>query len=292
MQCIALSAAKSFGTNAFVPNTSPFADGEISVDFLGLDFSTSSSFLVVQSLFGSSNALLELLFTIDVLRRNSSSNIHLLLPYLSYARQDREISRYSPISAKVIADILSNQNIQTVSVVEIHSPQVQGFFNKPCFNISMQDIFLKHICESFSLQEIVICAADIGGAKSARKISEYLSVQSAIVEKTRSAPGVSQALSVIGDVSGKNCIIVDDIIDSAGTLCNAANILKQNGAKDIFAYATHGIFSGSALEKIENSELSKVFVSNTIPQKYSSKVQYIDVSENILNQVKARVLAF
>ena len=292
MQYIALSNAKSFGTNAFVPNTSLFADEEIYVDFLGLDFSASPSFLVVQSLFGSSNALLELLFTIDIIRRNSSSNIHLLLPYLSYARQDREISRYSPISAKVIADILSNQNIQTVSVVEIHSPQVQGFFNKPCFNISLQDIFLKHIRETFLLQDTIICAADIGGAKSARKISECLGVQSAIVEKTRSAPGVSQALSVIGDVFGKNCIIVDDIIDSAGTLCNAANILKQNGAKDIFAYAAHGIFSGSALEKIENSALSKVFVSNTLPQKYSNKIEYIDVYENVLNQVKTRVSSF
>ena len=246
----------------------------------------------MQSLFGCSSNILELFFAVDVISRNSSSPIHVLIPYLSYSRQDREISLYHPISSKVIANILSAQNISTISVVELHSPQIQCFFQKPCFNILLKNIFLEHIRTNFDIKNIVICAADIGAAKNTRAIAAELGVESAIVEKVRSAPGVSRAMSVVGDVKNKICIIIDDIIDSAGTLCNAADILKMHGANFIIAYAAHGIFSGNAVEKIKNSSLEKVFVSSTITSPQLNKIVSIDASSFMLSEVKKRVINF
>jgi ribose-phosphate pyrophosphokinase len=239
-----------FTSPTFFPNFSSFSDGEISLDFSGFDFS-NKPLTLVQSFFRSESSITQLMLAIDVVSRNTQALPHILLTYMSYTRQDREISQFSPISARVIANLISAQQIATVSIVDLHSPQIQGFFTKPCFNIGLEDFFLSHIISNFDTQNIVICAADIGGAKSARKISQKIGCESAIVEKIRPKAGVSQALSLIGSVSGKICIVVDDIIDSAGTLCNAADILMHHGASAVFAYATHGVFSGSAFDRIE-----------------------------------------
>lgn len=295
MQKIILSNARTFiGSHSredFLPSISKFADGEIALDFTSLDFS-AQSFLVVQSLFGSSDAILELLFAIDVISRNSSRPINILLPYLSYSRQDREISKTSPISAKVVADLLS-RNVTSVSIVDLHSPQLQGFFQKPCFNISLQDIFLADIQKSFDLSTSVIVSADIGGAKNAHQIATKLGIESAVVEKVRPKAGVSKALSIIGDIVGKTCILIDDIIDTAGTLCNAGDILHKNGAKSVIAYASHGLFSGDAIKKIEVSGISKVFVSNTVPvPDVSEKIIQFDVSKFVLEKTCEQLTHF
>lgn len=292
MCTVTLSGAHSFlSDRAFCPIRKSFSDGEISLDFSAIDFS-AKSFTIVQSLFGSSDFLLELLFAIEIISRNSSAPIHILLPYMAYSRQDREISKYHPISSKVIADVLSSQKVSTISVVDLHSPQIQCFFQKPCFNISLKDFFLNHIRSNFDITNVVICSADIGGAKAARLIADELGTESAIVEKVRSAPGVSKAMCVVGNVKGKVCIIIDDIIDSAGTLSNAANIIKSHGAVSVIAYATHGVFSGKAFENIANSTLEKVFVSNTIPSVSSSKIKSLDASDFILEGVKKRIQYF
>ncbi len=285
------SASASFPDGDTYPLRKLFSDGELFLDLSSLDFS-SRSFLLVQSFFGCPSNILELLFAIDVISRNTSTPVHILVPYLSYSRQDREISPHHPMSSKIIANILSSQNISTISVVDLHSPQIQCFFQKPCFNISLKSFFLEHIRTNFNIKDIVVCAADIGAAKNARNISEELGVESAIVEKIRSAPGISRAVSVVGDIKNKTCIIVDDIIDSAGTLCNAADILKTHGAKSIVAYATHGIFSGNAVEKIQNSALEQVFVSSTIPSPKANKITNINVSSFVLDSVKERLANF
>ncbi len=280
----------------FTPKVSRFSDGEISIDFSDFDFSARSKIAIVQSLFASESALVELLLAIDVVNRNTGILPNILLTYFSYARQDREISPQAPISAKVIADLISSQKIATISIVEPHSAQIQGFFNKPCFNISLEDFFVHHILQLFNASDIVICAADIGGAKSARKISEKIGCTSAIVEKVRPQAGVSFAMSLIGSVSGKICIIVDDIIDTAGTLCNAADMLMEHGAKSVIACASHGIFSGQAFERIEKSSMEAVFVSNTIFRGDSSagtvKIKPINVSKFVLNEFERRILNF
>jgi len=297
MEAIILSNARHLGfknsglASVSFANTTHFSDGELSVELNNTNFN-ANSFLVVQSLFGSSQSILELLFTIDAITRNTSKPIHLLIPYLSYSRQDRHITQTSPISAKVIADLLSPK-VQTISIANLHAPQIQGFFHKPCFDIPFEDFFISHIKQNFETSQTVIVSADIGGAKNARKIAQMLQVESAIVEKQRTQANVSQALSIVGEVKNKDCILIDDIIDTAGTLCNASQILHENGAKSITAYATHGIFSGKAFERIANSKITNIFVSNTIPlQESSAKITEIDCSHHIIQQTLHKLTAF
>ena len=293
MQYICLPNSRNFcqSFNTFEAKVSSFSDGETSVSLDGFDFS-SKNITVVQSLFGSNSTLIELILVLNTISRNTSVLPNLLITYFSYSRQDREISQTAPISALVIAQLISSQKIKSVSTVELHSPQVQGFFAKPCFNISLEDLFISHILQNFDVKNIVICAADIGGAKVARKISEKLGCVSAIVEKVRPEAGVSYAMSLVGSVDGRVCIIVDDIIDSAGTLCNASDMLMKNGAKSVVAYASHGIFSGKAFERIERSLISKVFVSNTIFKESIGKIQVIDSSGFVISKFEERVRNF
>lgn len=297
MEIILLSNARHLGfqnsesLNVSFCETKKFLDGELAIELSKTNFN-ASSFLVIQSFFGKSDSILELLFTLDVISRNTSKPTHLLIPYLAYSRQDRQITPTSPISAKVIANLIP-KTVQTVSVINLHAPQIQGFFHQPCFDINFEDIFIEHITKRFNTSEIVIVSADIGGAKNARKIAQKIGVESAIVEKQRTQANVSQALYVVGEVKNKHCILIDDIIDTAGTLCNAAQILHENGAKSVTAYATHGIFSGTAFEKIENSYITNIFVSNTIPLiGKSSKIFEIDCTKHLTQKILHKLTAF
>lgn len=293
MQYISLPNSRNFcqNLNTFEAKVSRFSDGETSLSLDGFDFS-SKNISIVQSLFSSNSALIELILLVDTISRNTSVLPNILLTYFSYARQDREISPTSPISALVIAQLISSQKIKSVTIVDLHAPQVQGFFRQPCFNISLEDFFISHISQNFDTQNIVICAADIGGAKTARKISEKIGCGSAIVEKVRPQAGISFAMSLVGDVKGKICILIDDIIDTAGTLCNASDMLMQNGANSVIAYASHGIFSGSAFEKIENSSISKIFVSNTIFEANVGKIHKLYASQFVISKFEERVANF
>ena len=301
MQYVILQNARGFvgeSFYAFTPQTSTFADGEVSVKLDGFDFNDKKPIVLVTSLFGSSNSLIELFFTIDVLSRNTSRPIHLLLTYFAYARQDREISPTAPISASVVAKMISSLPITTVSILDLHSPQIQGFFTKPCFNISIREYFVarqKEIMEKNPewLPNLIVVAPDVGAAKNSRQIANALGVELAIVEKFRYGPGDSEVMGVVGNVKGKNCLIFDDIIDSAGTLCNAAEMLKKQGAKSVQAFATHGIFSGEAQERIKNSALEKVFISKSISHELTtSKIQCLDVWEFIKPEFEKRVENF
>ncbi len=293
MQYISFPKSRDFcqKINTFEAKVSRFSDGEISLSLDGFDFS-SQNICVVQSLFGSHSSLVEVILLLNIISRNTSITPNLLLTYFSYARQDRDIAETSPISALVIAQLLMSQKIKSISIVELHSQQVQGFFNQPCFNIPLEDFFISHILQNFKTQDIVICAADIGGAKTARKISEKIGCGSAIVEKKRPEAGVSYAMSLVGNVQDKICIVIDDIIDTAGTLCNASDMLMHNGAISVIAYASHGIFSGSAFEKIEKSSISKIFVSNTIFQNNCGKVEKLDASQFVISRFEERVRNF
>lgn len=292
MQTLVLSNVKHIPDGECIQlNTESFADGEISIDVSCLNF-TSKSFLLVQSFFGNHKSIIELLFAIDAIRRNSSAKIHVLLNYFSYARQDRQITQTTPLSAKIIADLLSSQKIDTISIVDMHSPQIQGFFTKPCFNISLQSFFQNHITQNHLNDNPCICSADLGGAKSSRIIANTLGIDSVIIEKFRPKAGISQALSISGDVDNKTCILIDDIIDTAGTLCNAAEILKKNGAKSVIAYTTHGVFSKDAIQRIESSFFDKVYISNTIPRKNSGKIIQLDAWNFIINEVSQKIKNF
>lgn len=303
MQYIILQNALDFCgdniKNAFHPQISTFADGEVSVNLQGLDYKNSKSFAIIASVFGQ-NSLLEILFTISTIARNSTKPIHLLIPYLGYARQDREISPNAPISAKIIADLLCSQPITTVSVMEMHSPQVQGFFSKPCFNISLKGFFLRFRNSIETQQHLpdfvrrVVVAPDVGAAKNARQVANNLGVPLAIIEKFRYGPGESEVMGITGDVKGKRCVIFDDIIDSAGTLCNAAQLLKDSGAHSVIAYAAHGIFSGKAQERIENSEFRAVWVSKSIFHKNLTckKIRHFNAFLFIKDEFEKRIENF
>ena len=308
MQYIVLQNARGFvgeSFDAFTPQTSTFADGEVSVNLEGLDYKSPKSFAIVASVFGQ-NSLFEILFTISTIARNSTKPIHLLIPYLGYARQDREISPNAPISAKIIADLICSQAVTTISVMEMHSQQVQGFFTKPCFNISLKGYFsdfkkilsAKLADKQITLDQFqnfsVVVAPDVGAAKNARQVANNLGVPLAIIEKFRYGPGESEVIGITGDVKGKICYIFDDIIDSAGTLCNAAQLLKDSGAIQICAFAAHGIFSGKAQERIENSEFLAVWVSKSIfhTNLTSKKIGYIEVFPFVKDEFEKRIENF
>ena len=211
--------------------------------------------------------LMELLIMVDALRRASAGSIVAIVPYFGYARQDRKVKPRTPISAKLVADLLVAAGTTRVLSVELHAGQIQGFFNIPFDHLFATPVLTEKL-ERMGLQgeNTVIVSPDAGGVERARAYSKKLGCGLAIIDKRRDKPNVSQVLHLIGDVKGKRAVLIDDMIDTAGTLCNAANAVMEHGATEVFAAATHGVFSGPAIERINNSALSKVLVTDTIPQ--------------------------
>ena len=211
------------------------------------------------------DTLMELLITLDALRRGSARSITAVIPYYGYGRQDRKTSSRSPISAKLVANLLTVAGANRVLTVEWHSSQIQGFFDIPTDNLSAAPLFCKNIQDHYGQENsIVIVSPDVGGLVRARIVAQHLGADMAIIDKRRSVPGTSEVLNLIGDVKGRLCILVDDMVDSAGTLCQAAEALKSAGAKDVDAYVTHGVLSGKALEKIDQSSLRRLVICDTI----------------------------
>ena len=243
-----------------------FSDGEIFVE-IGENVRGVNCFLMQSTCSPPNRNLMELLIMIDALERASAGSIVALMPYFGYARQDRKVKPRTPISAKLVADLLTAAGATRVLAVDLHAGQIQGFFNIPFDHLYASPVFRDVLREAGLYgNNTVSVSPDAGGVERARIYSKMLDCPLAIIDKRRVAPNVSQVLHIIGDVAGKRAILVDDIIDTAGTLCNVANLVLERGATEVYALATHGVFSGPAIARINGSALKKVWVTNSIPQ--------------------------
>lgn len=260
-----------------------FSDGEVSV-MINENVRGSDVFIIQSTCAPTNDNLMELIVMVDALRRASAGRITAVLPYFGYARQDRRVrSARVPITAKVVADFLSSVGVDRVLTVDLHAEQIQGFFDVPVDNVFASPVLLDDMRKK-DFNSPVVVSPDIGGVVRARAIAKLLNdADLAIIDKRRPKANVSQVMHIIGDVAGRDCIIVDDMIDTGGTLCKAAEALKDQGAKRVFAYATHPIFSGNAPQNIANSVIDELIVTDTIPlsdaMKAIKKVRQLTLSE-------------
>jgi len=254
-----------------------FSDGEIYVEIN--ENIRGNSIFIIQSVSSPANDnLMELLLSIDALKRSSAKNITAVIPYFGYARQDRKVVPRTSISAKLVSNLITQAGADRVVTVDLHAGQIQGFFDIPVDNLFATPIFARHIKKKIKSKKIICVAPDVGGTERARALGKLLNVGLAIVDKRRPKPGQSQVMNVIGDVKDKTCIIVDDIIDSGGTIVNAAKALKARGAKEVYVYITHGVLSGDAVKKIKNSVIKNLVITDTIDNNEKTKnVKNIEV---------------
>lgn len=242
-----------------------FSDGEVHVEILE-NVRGRDVFIVQSTCAPTNDNLMELLIIADALYRASAGRITAVIPYYGYARQDRRVrSRRVPISAKLVADMIATSHVDRVLTIDLHSDQVQGFFDLPVDNVYASGVLIKDIMNC-GLDNIMVVSPDVGGVVRARALAKGLGdTDLAIIDKRRPEPNKSEIMNIIGNVEGRNCILIDDLIDTGGTLCNAAAALKQHGALSVRAYATHAVFSGKAVSNIENSQLDEVVITDTIP---------------------------
>ena len=220
---------------------------------------------VIQSTSSPANDnLMELLVCIDALRRASARRITAVLPYFGYARQDRKPGPRTPISAKLVANLIATAGANRVLTMDLHAGQIQGFFDIPTDNLYAGPVFTREIAKQYGNENLVMVSPDVGGVVRTRALAKRLNADLAIIDKRRERAGMSEVMNIIGDVEGRNCVLVDDIVDSAGTLCNAAEALKDAGAKRVFAYVTHGVLSGGAVARVTSSALEHLSVTDSI----------------------------
>ena len=240
-----------------------FSDDEVFVEVQ--ENVRGEDMFVIQSTSAPANDnLMELLIMIDALRRASARRITAVIPYFGYARQDRKVGPRTPISAKLVANLITEAGANRVLTVDLHAGQIQGFFDIPTDNLFAQPVIVKDILEHLGGKEPMVVSPDVGGVVRARSLARRLNTDLAIVDKRRERAGVSEVMNIIGEVQGRPCILIDDIVDSGGTLCNAAEALLNNGATEVYAYCTHGVLSGKAVERIQNSRLKSMVVTDTI----------------------------
>ena len=269
--------AKYLKTKLVNSSIRKFADGEIYTEIN--ENIRGNSIFIVQSISSPANDnLMELLLCIDALKRSSAKNITAVIPYFGYARQDRKVVPRTSISAKLVSNLITKAGADRVVTVDLHAGQIQGFFDIPVDNLFSTPIFARHARKKIKSKKIICVAPDVGGTERARALGKLLNVGLAIVDKRRPKPGQSQVMNVIGDVKDQTCIIVDDIIDSGGTIVNAAKALKSRGAKEVYVYITHGVLSGDAVKKIKNSVIKNLVITDTIDNVTKTKnVKNIEV---------------
>jgi ribose-phosphate pyrophosphokinase len=271
--------------NAKVRN---FSDGEIMVE-IGENVRGRDVYIIQSTCAPCNNNLMEFLVMTDALKRASAARITAVIPYFGYARQDRKVAPRTPITSKLVADLISTAGTSRVLTMDLHAGQIQGFFNIPVDHLYAAPVILQHIKERFP-GRVVVVSPDAGGTERARAFAKRLDAGLAIIDKRRSGPNVSEVMNIIGDVAGQTCIIVDDMIDTAGTLCQAAGALREKGAGEIFACATHPVLSGPALERINQSCLTEVVVTNSIPLgdklKDCSKLRVLSVADLLAEAIR------
>jgi len=241
-----------------------FSDGEVDIE-VQQNVRARDVFVVQSTCAPTNENLMDLLIMVDALKRASARRITAVIPYFGYARQDRRPrSTRVPISAKVVANLLETVGVERVLTMDLHADQIQGFFDIPVDNIYASPVLLTDL-KAKNYSDLVVVSPDVGGVVRARALAKQLGCDLAIIDKRRPKANVSEVMHVIGEIDGRNCVIMDDMIDTAGTLVKAAEVLKDRGAKHVYAYCTHAVFSGPAIERIKNSHLDEVVITNTIP---------------------------
>jgi ribose-phosphate pyrophosphokinase len=240
-----------------------FADMEVFVE-IQENVRGSDVFIIQPTSFPANDNLMEMLILIDALKRASARRINAVMPYFGYARQDRKPGPRAPISAKLVANLIERAGANRVLTLDLHAAQIQGFFDIPTDNLFAAPTMVKDIKSRFELSNLMVVSPDVGGVVRARALAKRIDAPIAICDKRRERPGEAEIMNVIGDVRGKRCILVDDIVDSGGTLCNAAEALLKNGAIEVMAYITHGVLSGGAVAKIQNSSLKSLVITDSI----------------------------
>ena len=266
-----------------------FADSEVYVE-IKENMRGNDVYLIQSTSYPANDNIMELLICIDSLRRSSAKNITAVIPYFGYARQDRKVVPRSPISAKLVANLITNAGANRVLTMDLHANQIQGFFDIPVDNLYAAPVLLKHILKNIGMKNIVCVAADVGGVERARAIGKRLNAGLAIIDKRRERPGQSEVMNVIGEVKNKSCIIIDDLIDSGGTICNAADALIDKGAKEVYCYVVHGVLTGSSIDKIKKSKMKKIVITDTIDNtkkiKGVSKIEVVSIAPLIAEAIK------
>ena len=268
-----------------------FSDGELNIQ-IQENVRGHDTFIIQPTCSPTNKNVMEIMLIADALKRSSASKITAIVPYFGYARQDRRVrSARVPISAKVVADMFASVGIDRVLTIDLHSETIQGFFDMPADNVYATKFMVDDIKDNNERDEVVVVSPDVGGVVRARALAKLLDdTDLAIIDKRRAAANQSEVMNIIGDIQGKVCIVPDDIIDTAGTLCNAANALKENGAKAVKAYITHPVLSGPAIERLENSSIDELVVTNSIPltpdAKKCSKIRVISLANIIAECIK------
>lgn len=286
---MAQEICQHLGLPLSVAEVKTFSDGEIFVE-IGENVRGADVFVVQPTCTPVNDHLMELVIMVDALRRASARRITAVLPYYGYARQDRKVAPRVPITAKVVAEMLMVVGVRRVLCMDLHAGQIQGFFNIPVDHLYAAPVLLKYIGETF--KDVVMVSPDAGGVERTRAFAKRLNADLAIIDKRRDRPNESRAMNVIGDVKGKIAILLDDMVDTAGTLCNAAAMLDQAGAVAVHACCSHPVLSGPAIERIENSKIQSLVVTNSVPLRGASlncsKIKVLSVSE-LLGEAIGRI---
>jgi ribose-phosphate pyrophosphokinase len=269
-RALAQEIASNLGVELGKASVGRFSDGEVTVE-LHQNVRARDVFVVQSTCAPTNENLMELLIMVDALKRASARRITAVIPYFGYARQDRRPrSTRVPISAKVVANLLETVGVERVLTMDLHADQIQGFFDIPVDNIYASPVLLSDL-KSKNYRDLIVVSPDVGGVVRARALAKQLGCDLAIIDKRRSSANVSEVMHVIGEIEGRNCVIMDDMIDTAGTLVKAAEVLKERGAKSVYAYCTHAVFSGPAIDRITGSALDEVVICNTIPLSDAAK---------------------
>ena len=267
---LAQEIATHLGISLGKASVGRFSDGETTVE-IQQNVRGREVFVVQSTCAPTNDNLMELLVMVDALKRASAQRITAVIPYFGYARQDRRPrSTRVPISARVVANMLEAVGVNRVLTMDLHADQIQGFFNIPVDNIYASPVLLSDL-QAKNYEDLVVVSPDVGGVVRARALAKQLGCDLAIIDKRRPKANVSEVMHVIGEIDGRNCVIMDDMIDTAGTLVKAAEVLKERGAKSVYAYCTHAVFSGPAIERIKASHLDEVVITNTIPLTEAAK---------------------
>ena len=264
-----------------------FSDGEISVQITE-SVRGQDVYIIQPTCAPTNDNLMELLIMIDALKRSSAKTINAVIPYYGYARQDRKAAPRVPISAKLVADLLEAAGINRIVTIDLHAAQIQGFFNIPADNLFGSILFVNYI-KSKNLKNPIIASPDIGGVARARQYADKLGYDLVIVDKKREKANESQVMNIIGDVKGKDVILVDDMVDTAGTLVKAAEVLKEKGATSVMACCTHGVLSGPAYDRVANGVLDELVISDTIPTKKDAKKVTVLTASSIIGEAIRRI---
>ena len=266
-----------------------FSDMEVFVE-IQENVRGEDTFIVQSTSYPANDHLMELLVTIDALKRGSARRITAVIPYFGYARQDRKSGPRTPISAKLVANLITVAGADRVLTIDLHAAQIQGFFDIPTDNLFAVPVFIENILQNYNPKDLCIIAPDVGGVLRARAIAKRLNTDLAIIDKRREAPGQSEVMNIIGEVQGRNCLLVDDIVDSGGTLCNAAKTLIDAGALTVDAYVTHGVLSGGAVARVASSPLNSLVTTDSIAAteafRVAKNVKHISIAPLLGEAVK------